>query len=214
MTVFTDRVDDALRAELPPEGFDFVRARRWVNSRTAPIRRIFEFQALKGATYSARWGFSLDFVPVLQNGRLRWKRTPKSIAFDLHIDPQDELGPAPDWCSLTYIPGYTEPGAKQITRVVADATRAARRDFARVDSIADIISIFNERAQRTFGRFSLENYVQTHIAWGLGLVAIGKSAEGEAHIKLFCTQYGIDRKDSVLRKAENEAVRYARMPSG
>jgi hypothetical protein len=192
MTVFTDRIDDALRAELSPGGFDFVRARRWVNSRTVPIRRIFEFQALKGATYSARWGFSLDFVPVLQNRRLRWKRTPKSIAFDLHI----------------------EPGAKQIARVVADATRAARRDFARVDSIADLISIFDERAQMTFGRFSLENYVQTHIAWGLGLVAIGKSAEGEAHISLFCKHFGIDRKDSVLRKAEDEAVRYSRMPSG
>ncbi len=90
-------------------GFDLVRPRRWVSNTMGATRRIFEFQALKGATYSARWGFSLDFVPVMRNGHLRWKRTPKGAEFDLCIDPIDEFGDVPDWCSLVHLPGYMEP---------------------------------------------------------------------------------------------------------
>jgi hypothetical protein len=213
MTVFTDRIDDALRAELSPMGFHLVRPRRWVSSsRIGTTRRIFEFQALKGATYSARWGFSLDFVPVMRNGHLRWKRTPKGAEFDLCIDPIDEFGDVPDWCSFVHLPGYMETGTNQISHVVGNTTRNARRDFARVGSVPDLISVFRDRAQMTFRRFSLENYVQTHLAWGLGLVAIGQNAEGEAHISLFCEQRGVDRNDPLLRRAETEAARYAATP--
>jgi hypothetical protein len=214
MTVFVDRLDDALRAELSPMGFDRVRPRRWVSGSKGLIRRLFEFEALKGARYSARWGFSLDFVPDLRTGHLRWKRTSKSAKFDLCINPIDPFAAPLDWCSLLHLPGYDEVSIKDINRVVADTTRAARVDFARVDSVGDLVAIFQERAQMTFRRFSLENYVQTHIAWGLGLVAIGKGEEGEAHIRLFCERNVIDRNDPLIRKAEAEAIRYGATPSG
>ena len=209
MAVLADRIDDALRTELAPMGFELVRPRRWVSGTKDSIRRIFEFQALKGATYSARWGFSLDFVPIARNGHLRWKRTPKGAEFDLCIDPIDEFGDVPDWCSFMHFPGCVEVDTNQIIQVVEDTTGAAHRDFARVNSVGDLISMFRDRAQMTFRRFSLENYVQTHLAWGLGLVAIGLPAEGETHISLFCAQRGIDRNDPLLRKAETEAARYA-----
>lgn len=208
MAVFTDIVNDALRAELSPEGFELIGRCRWVSGTTEPIRRIFEFNPLKGATYSARWGFSLDFVPVLRNGRLRQKRTSKSAEFDLCIDPIDERGTPPDWCSLSDLGRSDSSAIKNITRVATDATRAARTDFARVGSVGDLAAVFHERAQMSFRRFSLENYTQTQIAWGLALIATGKSAEGEAHIALFCEQYDIDRDDPILRKAEADASRY------
>ena len=63
-----------------------------------------------------------------------------------------------------------------------------------------------------FQRFSLENYVQTHLAWGLALVATGKAADGETHIKLHCERFGIDRDAPLLRRAETEAARYATVP--
>src|SRR5258708_10612223 len=85
MAVLADRIDDALRTELAPMGFELVRPRRWVSGTKDSIRRIFEFQALKGATYSARWGFSLDFVPIARKGHLRWKRTPTGAEFYLCI---------------------------------------------------------------------------------------------------------------------------------
>jgi hypothetical protein len=192
-------------------GFEPVRPRRWVSSRKAPIREIFEFQALKGATYSARWGFSLDFVPLVRNGRVRWKRTPRSAEFDLCIDPIDEIGTVPVWCSFVHIPKVKEAETTALTRVAASASTAARRDFDRVQSISDIVAIFRGRTSISFQRFSLENYVQTHLAWGLGLIAVGESEQGEAHLKKFCNQQDLDRELPSIRKAEREAAKYAAM---
>lgn len=210
MTGFVgDRIDDVVRVKLSSLGFDRVRPRRWVSKNPEPIRRIFEFQALKGGIYSARWGFSLDFVPAWRGGNLRWKRTIKNVEFDLCIDPVDEAGLVPAWCSLPNLPGSSEAEDKQITRIASDATNEAWLDFARIISVRDLIALFQERSRTRFKRFSLENYVQTHIAWGLGLLAIERTMEGEEHIRLFCDRFGLDRKDPLLREAEIEANRYA-----
>jgi hypothetical protein len=56
-----------------------------------------------------------------------------------------------------------------------ESTRFAKLDFGRVNSIFDIVTIFRERAAMRFRRFSLENYFQTHLAWGLSLIAVGIS---------------------------------------
>jgi hypothetical protein len=95
MAYLAERIDEGLRLRVSAAGFEPVGPRRWVSCVNPPIRRIFEFQALKGATYSARWGFSLDFVSALRGGRLRWKRSSKAAAFDLCIDPIDEPGDVP-----------------------------------------------------------------------------------------------------------------------
>jgi hypothetical protein len=213
MAALADRIDEELRLKLSPIGFEPVRARRWVSGTIAPIHKIFEFQAMKGGWYSARWGFSLDFVPVVRNGRLRRKRTSKSVEFDLCIDPIDEIGIAPDWCSFVEIATLKEVDASHLIRVVRAATRAAHDDFARVNSVGDVVTVFHERASMAFRRFSLENYVQTHIAWGLCLLAVGKRAEGEEHIRLFCEKNGINRNDPLIHKAESELARDDAMSS-
>jgi hypothetical protein len=177
-------MNSVLCAELSSlPGFEPVRPRRWVGSAKAPIREIFEFQALKGASYSARWGFSLDFVPVIRIGRASWKRTSRSAEFDLCIDPIDELGQVPPWCSFVQFTKAEEIETAALIRIAASASHAARRDFDRVRSINDVVAIFSERASISFRRFSLRNYVQTHLAWGLGLIAVGESEQvpvGEA----------------------------------
>jgi hypothetical protein len=201
-----DGLNEAIGASLAPRGFLLTHHYRWVEDVPGPIRKIFEFQLLKGATYSARWGFSLNFVPLLRNGRLRSKRTAKAAEFDLCIDPIDEFGSPPNRCSITslWIPKDGELG-----RIASGAADAAHQDFARVASVRDLVSLFEERAQMISQRFSLENYRQTHHAWGLGLVAIGKREEGRAHIELFCERHEVDPNDSGLRKAEEEACRFA-----
>jgi hypothetical protein len=137
-------------------GFERVRRWRWVGGAKAPIREIFEFQALKGATYSARWGFSLDFVPLVQNGRGSSKRTPRSAAFDLCIDPIDELGTPPVWCSFVYIPKIKEIETAALLRIASRASEAAQHDFDRIRSISDVVAMFHERSLIPFRCFSLE----------------------------------------------------------
>ncbi|MCX5512439.1 hypothetical protein [Kaistia algarum] len=81
---------DAAPAELQR-----VADRRWIGETSGGIRKILEFQAYRGEHYSARWGFSVDFVPRLTKGGLAWKRTSASARFDLCIDPIDVEGIIP-----------------------------------------------------------------------------------------------------------------------
>lgn len=196
-----------LHAELSPLGFERTRPRRWVEINGPPLRRIFEFQALKGLRYSARWGFCVDFVPIKKAGRLRWKRTPKTAAFDLCIDPIDLEGWAHDWCSLSLFifPSNTYDWTK-VTRTVKNSVSAALSDFSRVNSIADTVALFRDRSKMKFHRFSLENYVQTHIAWGLCLIALGQQTQGENHLEKYCERFSVDRDDRILREAERVAI--------
>lgn len=195
-------IDLIIGAELSPLGFERSRLRRWVAAVQPPIRKIVEFQALKGSVYSARWGFYLDFVPLLHSDELRWKGTAKTADFDLCIDPIDQAGVQLDWCSFPRpIWPHDVGNFAKIDFAVKESMRAAKLDFGRANSISDIVAMFEERATMRFQRFALEHYTQTHLAWGLSLIAIGETAEGERHIKLFCVRYLIDRNDRMIRQA-------------
>jgi hypothetical protein len=207
MTFLDDELSRSLSPELAVLGLELVRPRRWVSSTTLPIRRMFWFYPLKGMRYTACWGFSLDFVPHIKARHLRWKRTSKTAAFDLCIDPVDEEGVA-DWCSLSFYPPLAVPSRQEIAQVASATSRRARHDYARVASINDIVALFEERSKMTFQRFSLENYVQTEIAWGLALIALGRSEEGETHIAAYCEHFRVDRDDPVLSKARLAAAAY------
>jgi hypothetical protein len=209
--VLAARIDALLDGELSPLGFEKVQPRRWVESKHPPLRKLFEFQAFKGESYSARWGFALDFVPVLRGEKLRWKHTAKTTTFDLCIDPIDTGRDHRDWprLSRSIWPAKTYDW-DNVTRTVRNAAKAARPDFNRVSSIADIPTIFRERSTMKFTRFSPENYIQTHIAWGLCLIATGKPDEGESHLQIYCAHFEIDRDDRILRQAEQEALRAMR----
>jgi hypothetical protein len=208
--VLAARIDMIIHAQLSPLGFERIRPRFWVESLTPPIRRLFEFQALKGASYSARWGFSLDFVPIQRGGRMQWKRTAKKASFDLCVDPIDQAGKVPDsWHVSRFIFPLKSYNWSKFTRTVKNATLVAQPDLSRVKSISDIVAIFNERSAMKFRRFSLENYIQTHLAWGLCLMAIGESEEGERHLEKYCDSFSVDRTDRIIREAEKEAKRIA-----
>jgi hypothetical protein len=204
--VMAARIDMILHAELSSYGFERVRPRHWVDSTLAPIRRIFEFQPLKGDSYSARWGFSLDFVPRLKNGKLAWKRTTKTACFDLRFDPIDQEPGRVEWCRFSrFILPYKIYDWSKVTRAVVNGAKAARSDFKRVRSVRDIVETFREKSVMKFYRFSLENYIQTHIAWGLCLISIGERDEAEDHLQKFCLQFSVDRNDRILRAAEDTA---------
>lgn len=200
------RIDMILHAELSPLGFERIRPRRWVDSTRPPIRRIFEFQPLKGDRYSARWGFSVDFVPTQRNGTIVWKRTAKTARFDLCIDPIDREGRV-EWCSVSrfILPLKAYDWAK-VTRAVLNGVKAARPDFARVASPRDIVDVFQERSEMKFRRFRLENYIQTHLAWGLCLVSLGRREAAEVHLRKYCEHFFVDRNDRILQAAERAAA--------
>ena len=60
-----------------------------------------------------------------------------------------------------------------------------------------------------FRRFSLENRVQTHLALGFCLIALGQQERGQTHLELYCDRFSVERNNRILRKAEDDAMRAA-----
>jgi hypothetical protein len=174
---------------------------RWVSEPVDHLRRVFEFQALKGATYSARWGWSVDFVPVLKGKKLSWKRTAPKADFDLCINPIDVSGSVPGWCSFT-----ASASRDQIVKTWRLSIDTALKDWERVRSRRDLVELLRIRSGMQFQRFGLDNYVQTHLAWGLVLLSLGDSMEGERHIAEFCETFEVDRDSTIIKKAEALAL--------
>ena len=207
MSQIVERLDDASHPRLVHLGFKRVRSRFRVTNTTGPIRKIFLMQVMKSLTYSAQWGFSIAFVPLLWSDHLRWKRTAKSTAFDLCVDPIDASGSVSEWCSFFHMQGYSQVSALKLDQVAQASVAAASIDFIRVQTLSDMITIFEECERMKFSRFPLENYRQTQTAWALCLMAIGKSADGERRIQSFCERFGIDRSDPKLLKSHAAALR-------
>lgn len=203
--VLSAKIDTILQAELSPLGFERIGPRRWVESLQPPLRRMFEFQARSGLTYCAHWGFSLDFVPTLRTGRLKWKRTPKTVRLDVSIDPvltEDSR----DWsCISCFIYPRKTYDWDKTERNIKSCVAAAKPDFSRVKTISNVVAVFQERSVMKYRGLTLENFIQTHIAWGLCLIAVGDAAEAEKHLDKFCTRFSIDRNDHILREAERQA---------
>jgi hypothetical protein len=80
-------------AILGPERFERAGPMKWVRTRRPPIRDVIQVYALKGGMYTTRWGVSLDFVPHVVDGTVRWHRTARSARIDLGYDPLDFVDP-------------------------------------------------------------------------------------------------------------------------
>lgn len=63
-----DVIDPVMRSRLGD--FERVGELKWVSEPIHHVRRIVEFQTMKGAEYSGRWGYSIDFVPALAGKNL------------------------------------------------------------------------------------------------------------------------------------------------
>lgn len=182
--------------------YDRVADLKWVSEPRQHIRTLVHFQAMKGATYSGRWGFSVDFVPVLSGlsnsvRRLASKRTAKAAAFDLCLDPIDSADRVPKWCSFDWL----TPNPKRIAEVGAAVFESAFRDFDRITNLRDLRALFHQRSKMKFIRFSLFNYTQTDLCWGLVCIACGDEHEGMSRIEAFCARFSVDLQSKTLLKA-------------
>lgn len=194
-------VEELLRLHWPMR-FTRIGDLRWAACRAEHIHFLLDFQRLKGATVSARWGVSLTFVPELRGKRLSRKFSLEKAQFDLCIDPIDEDDWA--WCSF---PEHAP--SERMSEVAQNALKAATKDWNRLGTVADVIRCFQERSRRSFVRFSPDNYIQTNIAWGLCLIATGEQTAGEERVNRFCDQFGFSPSTPAIAKAMSEAQRIA-----
>jgi hypothetical protein len=192
-----EKIEEAFEPILEFNGFGLIKARRWVRDEKAPIREIFEMQALKGGVYSPRWGFSLDFVPNYSNGKFMWARTNKSCQLDLCIDPVDTSG----FPGIGAISEFSMTDASMMKKAAHESVSKALSCFARVTDLVTLENLYQERSQLSYRRFSFRNYIQVYLAWGILLLKLGRKADGEDKLAQFSQEQGADLNDPFLLKA-------------
>ena len=118
---------------LCPRGFEEAGELKWVRDRYAPIRHVFTFFKLKGGVFTPEWGVSLDFVPHVSGGQVRWHRTSKAARLDLCHGCQDRT------LYMPYTRGEAPVRQKQAA-VIAEAVSRAEDFWGRCETFADLPS--------------------------------------------------------------------------
>jgi hypothetical protein len=143
---------------LASDHFEETGTLKWVRSVDAPIRQVFFFAQWKGGNVAPRWGVSLDFVPHISGGKIRWHRTAKSAMCDLNVDARD---PALD---LSCMYG-TRPIENRAAQVVLESVRRARDFWDRARRISDLPQAIDWlRTYLSGPGLGFDNYVQHPLA--------------------------------------------------
>lgn len=164
---------------LGAEGFVSVKPLQWVRSATAPIRRVFEYRQLKGGVVAPRWGYSLDFVPHLSGGKIRWHRTEKSAVLDAWVDGQ---GTALNLSYMYGIPGLLDGLVPRVESAV-DACRSFWRPATTARQVFDQVADLRSSA-------AADIHTQLPIAAALCHALARREAEGRREMEHFIATRG------------------------
>jgi len=181
---FDDRLQSA--------DFERTGRRRWVRSRIAGIRDLFEFVSLR-SVLNPRWGFSLDYCPTVENRRLKWHRTVKSARIDVVNDPIDYVdAPSREMDLWTVSSLQSEPDARSCVQALADrAMPAALKWFASVNSAPDLLALLAAKKGESAVRFGFRNHVQQPLALALTYAQLGETQTAERLLDDYVSDYDV-----------------------
>lgn len=149
------------------------------------IRDLFEVAALKGATLSPRWGFSLEYVPHVTAGGIKWHRTEKSAIFDIVDDPVDIT--SPNEINQSPFSMFTMDGTVFLEKAAIGSAEASVKESTKfwelVHSESDIIRVAEMLRSRPVIRFGFYNYVQQPMALAFTLARVGQLEEARTELQ-------------------------------
>jgi len=187
---FHGAVSTGLSPRLAEMGFSAVGKGRWTRDRVVHVRDLVRLQAMKGSSYSAAWGISLDFVPHLRSGgTIAWHKTPKSAMFDLVYDPLDYEGDTEAFALSLF-----DTKEELVVDVAVLANRLASAlpaFFEPIRSLADVLSAFEAKPRRPFVRFGVQNYPQQQLALAFLLAKLGSRSAAVEALGQFVEQFEI-----------------------
>jgi hypothetical protein len=162
-------VQETLSPKLAHRGFEQIDRRRWMRSEKRSIREVIRLTSMKGVRLSPSWGFSLDFVPHISAGRLRWHKTLKSTVLDLSYDPYDYED------KIFTISRFASADAVRNAALdlLADVLTRSSEFFDSVRTVADLPRSVEAKRNRPFVRFGFLNYVQEPMAYAFVLAKLG-----------------------------------------
>ena len=103
------------------------------------------------------WVFSLDFVPHVSGGSIRWHRSDKSAKLDVVIQPAELLQPC-------YLFG-PERFRDELGTVLPKAAAAAQMDWKRGSTYQGMLQIIREIRERNTNGLPYRNYTQLPLAY-------------------------------------------------
>lgn len=174
-------VAPAVDALLAAREFVSTKPLRWVRSIDAPIRQMFCIAPLKGGVVAPQWGFSLDFVPHIAGGKVKWHRTAKSALFDAFVDGQStELNMSYLWG----VPKLLENMHSRVTAGIDLAQTLWDRGRTR-DLLCDLVVELRARPISSI-------YTQMPIAAAMCLAHLGREAEARREAEHYIKHLSLD----------------------
>ena len=177
---FNEPVRRFLEQALSPHGFVSYREGKWVQKDAASIRRMFEIWHFKGAVSAPVWGFSLGYVPHLNNqhSKVYWHRTPKSARLDVF--------PFHERHDDVVLKRFSELAhhERRVSKALSAAVTKAMSFFQRATFASDLLSIFDEleQHQKPLGYW---NYANVPVAHAFTLRVTGNEQRGRAILARF-----------------------------
>jgi hypothetical protein len=191
-----------LREHLSPLGLAEIRPRTWIDGSRRPARRMFDLIILKGAKMRARWGFSLDFVPHISGGRLRWHRSGTTAMFDVIIEPSESVLPWP-----TFIHGAAHLH-DDLNRLLPAAATRAEETWRQGQTIRGLLDLVREIRERKTNCFPFDNYLQLPLTCAFLLAKLGDLACAEQELDQYGARFRL--RDDTLKNLKNLAREYFR----
>jgi hypothetical protein len=173
-------VASELRKYLPALGLYEISPRRWVDGSRPPVRRLFELSLIRCSMMTPYWGFSLDFMPHISGGALRWHRSDKAARFDVFINPIGIL--TPSFLS----------GAQQLTddlrKLLPEIVPAIQNTWLRGSSYVGMLEIIEDLRWHGGNYYNYESCPQLSLARAFLTAKSGDVASARRRLKEYVTR--------------------------
>ena len=187
-------VAEHLRRRLAPLGLVEVTTLSWIDGSKPPVRRMFQLQLLKGAAIKACWGFSLDFVPHISAGRVRWHRSSKSARLDVIVDPKDMP-------QASYLRGHSRLDS-DLERLMPEAIKRAESDWKRGATLAGMLDLVRYLRDSRSNCFGYQMYTQLPLAFAFLSAKVGDKNEADQALTEYIERFELDDDEaSKLQRA-------------
>jgi hypothetical protein len=175
-----------LQEHLQPLGLTQVGARTWIDGSRPPVRRMFDLMLLKGASMRARWGFSLDFVPHISGGRIRWHRTNETAILDVIVDPTEKTLPP-----LSYIHGAVRLH-DDLRLLLPAAVKKAKETWRRGEMESGLLELVREIREHNTNCFPFDMYTQLPLAYAFLSAKFGDLSSAEQELNRYVSRHKLD----------------------
>ncbi len=188
-----------MRRHLQPIGLTEISPRVWIDGSKPPVKRMFELMLLKGAGMRVQWGFSLDFVPHISGGRVRWHRTGRNAMLDVVIDPSEKILPR-----LTFIHGATRLH-DDLSHVIPAAVEKAKETWRRGETERGLLELVLEIRERQTNAFPFHIYTQLPFACAFLSARLGDLISADQELDHYVSRLKLaDETATKLRKLARE----------